>query len=122
MTAGLATLDVLETEDGWTRLAEAGRHLETVLGEVLDAAPIDASLARVGSMFWLSLLATEPPRAAEAIPAGAADIYGRLFHRLLAGGIAIAPSAYEIGFVSLAHSLQDLDRLADGLQTALAAG
>jgi glutamate-1-semialdehyde aminotransferase len=43
-----------------------------------------------------------------------------VFRKLLAQGIAIAPSAYEVGFISLAHALPDLDRLAAALQHALA--
>jgi glutamate-1-semialdehyde 2,1-aminomutase len=42
-----------------------------------------------------------------------------VFHSLLAKGIALAPSAYEIGFLSLAHSRVDVDRLAAALGEAL---
>jgi glutamate-1-semialdehyde 2,1-aminomutase len=70
-------------------------------------------------MFWFALYATEPPRAAERIDARATHLYARLFHSLLAKGIALAPSAYEIGFLSLAHSRVDVDRLAAALGEAL---
>lgn len=121
MAAGLATLRTLAEEDGWTRLAEAGRHLETVVEAVLADSPVPAALARAGSMFWLALHASEPPRAAEAIDERSAATYAGIFHTLLDAGIAIAPSAYEVGFLSLAHSTQDIDRLAVGLKQALEA-
>ncbi len=63
----------------------------------------------------MSLQAGAPPRRADAIDSGAAPLYKRIFHGLLAKGIALAPSAYEVGFLSLAHRPEDLDRLAAAL-------
>jgi glutamate-1-semialdehyde 2,1-aminomutase len=122
MAAGLATLELLEREDGWSRLDACGQDLERALGPVLERSPIPASLARVGSIFWLALYAAAPPRTAEAIDSRAAPLYAKLFHALLDAGIAIAPSAYEVGFLSLAHSHADLERLADALDRAFADG
>lgn len=119
MAAGLAALDVLEGESAWTRLEELGAALEERLAPILDAAPFPARLVRVGSIFWMSLQAGEPPRRADAIDPGAAEIYGRLFHELLSRGITIAPSAYEVGFLSLAHSESDLDRFAAALRETI---
>ncbi|MGD8815758.1 MAG: glutamate-1-semialdehyde 2,1-aminomutase, partial [Acidobacteriota bacterium] len=74
MAAGLATLRVLQREDGWNRLEESGKRLEGLLTPVLEEAPIDARLVRQGSIFWLALQGGEPPRRADAIDAAAADI------------------------------------------------
>jgi glutamate-1-semialdehyde 2,1-aminomutase len=120
MAAGLATLATLEQEDGWTRLDELGAHLEIALNDVITATGAAAAVARIGSIFWLALGARELPRRASAIAAGAGPRYAPVFRKLLAQGIAIAPSAYEVGFISLAHALPDLDRLAAALQHALA--
>jgi glutamate-1-semialdehyde 2,1-aminomutase len=120
MAAGLATLTALERQDGWAKLEQAGLALETQLAPILRAAAIDVALARIGSIFWLALHASEPPRAAEAIAADAAGSYARLFHLLLDQGISIAPSAYEVGFLSLAHGENDIARLAGALDAALA--
>jgi glutamate-1-semialdehyde 2,1-aminomutase len=122
MTAGLTTLRVLERERGWSRLEETGRVLEELLAPVLAAAPFPARLVRLGSLFWMSLQAGEPPRAAAAIDAGAAALYTPIFHALLAGGVALAPSAYEAGFLSLAHERSHLERLRDELEAALQSG
>ena len=119
MAAGLATLDVLQETDGWQTLDANGQYLERTLGEVLRESPVEASLARLGSIFWIALLANAPPRAAEAVAAESGKAYAPLFHSLLAQGIALAPSAYEVGFLSLAHSRADIDRLGDGLRNAL---
>jgi glutamate-1-semialdehyde 2,1-aminomutase len=120
MAAGLATLNTLEREDGWVRLEALGAHLEHELNAVIENVNAKAALARVGSIFWLALGAETLPRSADAIANGAAEAYGGLFRSLLADGIALAPSAYEVGFLSLAHSIPDVDRLCAGIGKALA--
>ncbi|HSC14954.1 MAG TPA: glutamate-1-semialdehyde 2,1-aminomutase [Gammaproteobacteria bacterium] len=119
MTAGLTTLRVLQKEDGWKRLEALGAYLEQRLSSVLAEAPLDAKLVRLGSMFWIAWNTREAPRAAEALDANAAKVYARIFHSLLDQGIALAPSAFEIAFLSLAHTRRDIDRLAEGLRVAL---
>jgi glutamate-1-semialdehyde 2,1-aminomutase len=121
MTAGLTTLRVLQKEDGWKRLETLGAHLEQALEGVLaEASPLKAKLCRLGSMFWIAWNTSEAPRSAEALDAGAAKVYARVFHSLLDQGIALAPSAFEIAFLSLAHTRRDIERLAEGLRVALA--
>jgi len=115
MAAGLAALDVLDREDAWTRLEQLGQALEKRIAPLLAAAPFPARLVRVGSIFWMSLQAGDAPRRADAIDPGAAEVYGRLFHGLLSRGVTIAPSAYEVGFLSLAHTEDDLERFAAAL-------
>jgi glutamate-1-semialdehyde 2,1-aminomutase len=122
MTAGLTTLRVLQKEDGWKRLEALGGYLEQTPTSVLaDETPLDAKLVRLGSMFWIAWNAREAPRSAEALDPNAATVYARVFHSLLDQGIALAPSAFEIAFLSLAHTRRDIDRLAEGLRAALAA-
>ncbi len=120
MTAGLTTLRVLKKEDGWKRLEALGAYLEERLEGVLAEAPLEAKLVRSSSMFWIAWNTREAPRSAEALDAGSAKIYARVFHSLLDQGIALAPSAFEIAFLSLAHTRRDIDRLAEGLRAALA--
>jgi glutamate-1-semialdehyde 2,1-aminomutase len=119
MTAGLTTLRVLQKEDGWKRLEALGAYLEQTLTVVLAEATLPAKLVRLGSLFWIAWNATEAPRSAEALDANAAKVYAGVFHSLLDQGIALAPSAFEIAFLSLAHTRRDIDRLAEGLRAAL---
>ena len=120
MSAGMATLRTLEREDGWRRLEDTGRELERQLAPTLARAPFGAQLVRAGSLFWLSLQDGPAPRAAEQISGTAAARYRPLFHALLERGIALAPSAYEAGFLSLAHTSAHLARLCDALGDAFA--
>jgi glutamate-1-semialdehyde 2,1-aminomutase len=120
MAAGLATLGVLDDLDAWTRLEALGVALDRAITPVLNQAPWPARLVRQGSLFWLSLQDGEPPRSAEAIDQRAAQRYATVFHALLRRQIALASSAYEVGFISLAHQQADCGRLASALGEALA--
>jgi glutamate-1-semialdehyde 2,1-aminomutase len=119
MAAGLATLKLLEQQDGWARLEELGARLAGEIDAVLEATGAAASLARIGSIFWLACGSRDLPRSAAALAAGAAEVYAPIFRKLLADGIALAPSAFEVGFLSLAHTPRDIERLAAALQRAL---
>jgi len=112
MAAGLATLRILERDDAFTRLEALGAHLEAAIRDILRRSAAPAGFVRVGSIFWLSLQPGEPPRSAETIDPAAADRYRMLFHDLSAAGYAIAPSAYEVGFLSLAHERGHVEGLA----------
>jgi glutamate-1-semialdehyde 2,1-aminomutase len=120
MTAGLTTVRTLQKENGWKRLEALGAYLEEQLTSVLAEAPVKAKLCRLGSMFWIAWLTDQAPRSAEALDPKAAKVYARVFHSLLEQGIALAPSAFEIAFLSLAHTRRDIERLAEGLRVALA--
>jgi glutamate-1-semialdehyde 2,1-aminomutase len=120
MAAGLAALNTLEHESGWERLDELGAHLESQLNAVIAATDTEAAVVRVGSIFWLALDTRDPPRTAAAIASGSAATYAGLFRALLDQGIALAPSAYEVGFISLVHSIPDLDRLTAALHREFA--
>jgi len=121
MTAGLTTLRTLQKDDGWRRLEALGAYLEQTVGAVLAESPaqLKARLCRFGSMFWIAWHTETAPRSAEALEPHAAEVYGVVFHSLLEQGVALAPSAFEIGFLSLAHTKRDVERLAEALRSAL---
>jgi glutamate-1-semialdehyde 2,1-aminomutase len=119
MASGIATLDVLVAENGWEKLEALGAQLERLLQPVLREAPFPMHLVRAGSLFWLSMHDGGAPRTAAALTRQAVDRYAALFHAMLAEGIYLPPSAYEACFLSLAHTAADLERLAQGLRSAL---
>lgn len=119
MAAGLATLRLLEREDAWRKLEETGAALEAALTPVLTQAPIPAQLVRIGSLFWTCLQDGPPPRSAAAVDPGASNRYRPVFHALLRRGVAVAPSAYEVGFLSLAHTPAHIEHFRDALAAAL---
>ncbi|MDQ7086433.1 MAG: aminotransferase class III-fold pyridoxal phosphate-dependent enzyme [Acidobacteriota bacterium] len=121
MAAGLAALDVMAANNGWRQLEEIGRQLDEHLAPVLARAPFPITLVRLGSIFWLALGAESAPRSAEQIPEKGAELFKPLFAGLLERGIMIAPSAYEVGFLSLAHREEHVERLAGALAEIFAA-
>jgi glutamate-1-semialdehyde 2,1-aminomutase len=118
MAAGIAAVDALVEGNGWDRLEELGAYLEESVAPLLEAH--GWSIVRQGSVFWFSLQEGLAPRSAAAIDPAAADRYRPIFHGLFTRGINMAPSAYEVGFVSLAHTEADIDFFAEQLTGVLA--
>ena len=118
MAAGLATLDQLERAGGWDHINGLGAELENSLAPVLERH--DARLVRVGSIFWMSLSKELPPRASESISPESADRYTPIFHALLERGVALAPSAYEVGFLSTAHTSEHVSTLSQAIDEVMA--
>ncbi len=112
MAAGIATLRELLADEGaaYRRLEELGARLAAGLEEVFARHGRPWRVARAGSILWLSLQEGEPPRRYEDISPEAAGIYAELHRRLLARGIYLAPSAYEVTFVSTAHDEEVVDQ------------
>ncbi len=120
MTAGLATLDILERSDGWAQLEALGAQLETLVRPVLARAPFPMHWVRQGSLFWMALHEAGAPRTAASLTERESARFARLFHAMLARGVYLPPSAYEGCFLSLAHTSADLTRFAQALEDALA--
>ncbi len=105
MAAGIATLTELLADGGaaYRRLDETAGLLAGGIRRAFEERGLPWSVVRAGSILWLYLAAGEPPRRYEAIPPETADRYARLHRELLARGVSMAPSAYEVAFVSTAH-------------------
>ncbi len=122
MAAGLATLRLLEPAGTYERLEALGARLAAGLSGALRAAGVAGEVVRVGSILWLCLQAGAAPRRFDRIDPAGAPRFAALHRRALAGGVWLAPSYYEVAFVSLAHDEAALDLAADRLRAALAAG
>ncbi|MFM8387451.1 MAG: glutamate-1-semialdehyde 2,1-aminomutase [Planctomycetia bacterium] len=109
MRAGLATLRKAERLEAWSVLAARTRTFCTRLEAGLREQGSSLRVAHADSLFWIHLGSERPIRSIASIPAAHKDAYARLFHALLAQGIYLPPSGYEVGFVSMAHSPELLD-------------
>lgn len=109
MAAGLATLMVLEDNDGYNRLEELGAHFESSLKKHLSG--VEHTIVRQGSIVWLVYQKTMPRRA-DQIENAAIDRYNRHHRTILDQGIYLPPSGYEVMFISLAHNTDMLDHAA----------
>jgi glutamate-1-semialdehyde 2,1-aminomutase len=120
MTAGLATLEVLERESAWMQLEARGAALAGLLEPLLAQARFPLQLVRVGSLFWLSFHAGGAPRTAATLGSAESARFAAFFHAMLARGVYLPPSPYEAYFLSLAHGEGDVARFAQALHAALA--
>ena len=119
MAAGLATLRQLTDGTAYLALEESGRLLD----ELLRGIP-GLRLQRFGSLFWLVLddmPAPAPMRSPAGLSERAVARFGPFFHALLAAGIYLPPSPYEVGFLSTAHTVEDLKKLASTVHAAVRA-
>jgi len=117
MRAGLCTLQKMEKERGWDQLEARGGFFESLLSPTFQAKGIQ--MVRYGSLFWFHLKTPEPVRRVNQIPAGQKEFFKSLFTKTLAQGIYLAPHAYEVGFLSLAHTEEILSETASTILGAL---
>jgi glutamate-1-semialdehyde 2,1-aminomutase len=116
MTAGLATLRTIETEDACVKLEKLGATFEACLNEELTGTP--ANVIRVGSIIWLALQQNAPIRASQIEKAGI-ERYNSAHRAILDAGIYLPPSGYEVMFVSTAHTEEVLEEAAVSIGGAL---
>jgi len=108
MTAGIKTLELLKQPGSYERLeANTKRLIKGILAAGKEAGlPITGS--SVSAMFGF-FLCEGPVRNFEEAKAADAERFGKLHRAMLEKGIYLAPSAFEAGFMSLAHSEADID-------------
>jgi glutamate-1-semialdehyde 2,1-aminomutase len=75
-------------------------------------------VTHTASIFWLHVSGPGPIRRIEQIPARNVQAFARLFHNALDNGVYLAPSGYEVNFMSLAHDDETLDEAAKVLIAA----
>ena len=115
MAAGLATLEQLADGKVYAQLEKLGADLESKL----DAIP-GLTVQRVSSLFWPYLASgVAPLRSLADLKAKPAAPFGAVFHKVLDSGIYLAPSAFEVGFLSAAHDASHVEKLARALRAAL---
>jgi glutamate-1-semialdehyde 2,1-aminomutase len=107
VAAGLATLREIEARGFYDRLAERTRSLTEGLTESARRAGVAFVAQSVGGMFGL-YFASSIPETYDAVMACDKERFNRFFHMMLDAGVYFAPSAFEAGFVSAAHSADDI--------------
>ena len=108
MAAGLAQLKELSKPSGYPRLDMLGAHFESGLRTLMDEKGIPYRLNRTGSMFCLFFTDREIVNVDDVMKQDL-ELFRKFFWGCLEEGIYIAPSPYETGFISLAHTEADLD-------------
>jgi glutamate-1-semialdehyde 2,1-aminomutase len=120
MAAGLTQLRLLEEQDVFAQLEKLGAQLEAETRAALKSAGLPYVFYRYGSMFCLFFTGRPVERLSDAKFADL-DHFSRFFHALLDRGVYIAPSQFETGFLSAAHTPDDIEQTARAMREALRA-
>ena len=109
MAAGLATLEALEEPGFHSKLAEKTTRLTDGLLNAARAVNLPFSVNQVCGMFGLFFTDKPSVRYFREVMACNVDRFRQFFHLMMHEGVYLAPSAFEAGFISIAHSDQEIE-------------
>lgn len=110
MAAGLASLELISEPDFYVSLEANTLKLMNGLRQHALAAQIPLYTASIGGMFGLFFTDLDKIETESDVKRSNMTLFKRFFHGMLNEGVYLAPSAYEIGFVSSAHGQQEIDK------------
>jgi glutamate-1-semialdehyde 2,1-aminomutase len=115
MTAGLTMLRKLKRDNPYARLEQKTEVLAAALEKKARDAGSAVKVQRYASLFWTVLGEVKSKdgavRSIESIPATQKERYAKSFHSMLSKGIYLAPSGYEVSFLSTVHTEAHFERL-----------
>ncbi len=118
MAAGLTQLKELQRADAYSRLNHLGGYLKKGICDILSEKGIPHRVNQVGSMFCLYFIEEEIVNV-DTVTKQDFSLFKKLFWDLLERGVYLAPSPYETGFISLAHTEKDLDEVLTAMEDAV---
>jgi len=108
VAAGLATLRAIQAPGFYERLSARTRALTDGFATVAARAGVAFSAQSIGGMFGI-YFAKSVPDSFAAVMNCDKERFNRFFHAMLDAGVYLAPSAFEAGFVSSTHAVEDID-------------
>ena len=109
MTAGIETLRILSKENTYSKLESTGALLEKGLADAARKAGVKTRFYRAGTMFCTYFTNTDVIDYKTAKTSDTAR-FSRFFSAIIKKGVYIAPSQFEAGFISLAHTEKDIEK------------
>lgn len=109
MTAGIVTLKILSNKSTYKLLEKRGSRLEEGLRDVAKKAGVETRFYRAGTMFC-TYFTDQDVYDYQTAKTSDTERFGKFFRGMLEKGIYLAPSQFEAGFLSIAHSEKDIDR------------
>jgi len=119
MTAGLVTLEQLDSADFYTSLQDKTASLANGLVDAASSSNIDLAVENMGGMFGFVFTNDGPIRQFSQVVDSNVDRFRKFFHGMLENGVYLAPSAFEAGFMSSAHSDEDIARTIDAARIVM---
>ena len=108
VAAGLKTLSLIQASKFHEKLTATAKRLVDGLSAAAKDAGIDFSANSIGGMFGI-YFSKNVPTSFDEVMKSDKEAFNRFFHLMLDEGVYLAPSAFEAGFVSAAHSEEDID-------------
>jgi len=118
MAAGLKTLQLLQGEKIYEALEQLSSTLEDGMRENLEEVGVPAQINRVGSMFC-QYFSEEPVTDFQSASNADRNKFNKYFESMMNSGIYLAPSPFEAGFVSMAHTNADIEKTLEAHRKAL---
>jgi glutamate-1-semialdehyde 2,1-aminomutase len=109
MAAGIAALEELKASNTYERLETLGAELESGMRQAAKSANVPVEFNRIGSMFCGYFMDRPVHNLDDAMHSDRAR-FAKFFHGMLAEEIYLAPSQFEAGFLSTAHSEADIEK------------
>jgi glutamate-1-semialdehyde 2,1-aminomutase len=110
MTAGLATLELIEAAGFFERLDQSAKQLVSGLDAAAKEAGAPFSTNQVGGMFGFFFTSADPVTNFDQVMNADTDLFNRFFNGMLEAGINLAPSPFEAGFISSAHGESEIEQ------------
>ena len=109
MAAGIAALQELAATDAYTKLEKLGAALESGMKDAAKSAGVSVQFNRCGSMFCAYFTSEPVHNLADAMKSDR-ERFKKYFHDMLNEGVYFAPSQFEAGFLSTAHTAEDVEK------------
>lgn len=113
MIAGLSTLKKMQRLDGWNVLERKTQHFTKILKQGFGKKGISLQADHFGSLFWIHETTSSTIRSIAQIPKTQESAFKNIFLGALDNGVYLAPNAYEVGFISMAHTNEILEEAAN---------
>jgi len=120
MAAGIAALSILAQPDFYNNLEKVTAAFVAELRAHIQEKGYTVQLFTVGSIFWFAFTAQTSIKRADEIDPASMEKYKVMHRALLNRGVYFGPSGYEVGFISAAHTQEDLRFAIDALKESLA--
>jgi len=117
MRAGLVSLKKIKRLNAWKSLEEKTLSLQKQTASALDDHGLQ--MVTFGSLFWIHEKTDQAIRNNHKIPSGQATRFKKLFLKSLEKGLYLAPNAYEVGFMSMAHTDEVIQKTAQIMKESL---
>jgi glutamate-1-semialdehyde 2,1-aminomutase len=108
--AGIATIEKLRDGKAYDTLEALGARIESGFKQIIGRSPHKITVNRIGSLFTLFFTDKKEVNDYADVCGCQADKFARFFRGMLARGIYLAPSQFEANFLSVRHTIKDIDK------------